>query len=152
MAIFGRLAEIVCRGWSDEWAETQAGYAAEIEEYFEPVPTFKVPLFEREVLGLDRLGEVAEAVYGSSDPAQLYLSKPPYSFEKGEGFYQLKLDLPLVDKGDIQLSRHDGHLIIRIGSFKRHVPLPRHVSRLPATEARKVEGQLTVSFKEAATP
>src|SRR5213596_387668 len=55
--------------WFEEWRASQAKILEEIEEYFAPVQVKRVPLFTHEVLGRERLDEMAKVLYGEKDPA-----------------------------------------------------------------------------------
>lgn len=136
-------------GYFSRWAETQKGYADEIDEFFQPVPTAKLPMFEHEIIGLDRLQKIADALYGADDPNRFYVEAPPYEFSKDDGLYRLKLRLPFVSKGDVDVSRFGEDVVVRIGSFKRHIPLPRSVARLVTDRASLDQDQLVITFKEA---
>ncbi len=55
--------------WFSEWHASQEKVLHEIEEYFAPVPVKRVPLFAHEVLGKQRLQELAQLLYpGTEDP------------------------------------------------------------------------------------
>src|ERR1700683_1371319 len=43
----------------EKWRELQTRVLAEIEAYFAPVPVARIPLFRNEVLGIERLAELA---------------------------------------------------------------------------------------------
>jgi len=137
-------------GYFARWARTQAHYASEIRGFFEPVPVKSLPLFEDEVVGVERLARLGGALYGDEDPARGFVAERPYEFKKQDDLYTLILRLPFVGKGDIQLSRDDEDLVIRIGTFKRYVMLPRSISRLETAGARMENGNLYIRFvKEA---
>src|ERR1700686_3528631 len=64
------LPEQVTDVYFQEWPASQAKVLKEIEAYFAPAPVKRVPLFTREVLGRDRLYELADALYApTEDPA-----------------------------------------------------------------------------------
>src|SRR5579884_2048479 len=50
-----------------EWRASQQGIIHEMQEYFAPVPVRLVPLFTHEVLGRQRLEELAQALYPDGD-------------------------------------------------------------------------------------
>ena len=55
----------------------------EIEEYFAPVPVKRVPLFAHEVLGSERLEDLAQVLYAEGeDPAAVTRTEKPYTFGK----------------------------------------------------------------------
>ncbi|MBI4268025.1 MAG: ArsA family ATPase, partial [Chloroflexi bacterium] len=51
------------------WKESQANYLKVIKESFAPLPIFTVPMFNQEVIGMDRLKMMGRAIYGDNDPA-----------------------------------------------------------------------------------
>jgi arsenite-transporting ATPase len=107
-----------------------------------------LPMFAQEVIGKDRLSEVADALYGDDDPSQFYVQSPPYEFSKRDGVRTLKLKLPFARPEDVDVSRMAEDLVIRVGSFKRHIPIPRSMQRLK-TGGAKIDGaHLTVKFVE----
>jgi arsenite/tail-anchored protein-transporting ATPase len=134
------------------WVRTQAAYVREIVEYFDPIPHSILPLFPDEVVGLERLAEVADKLYEGKDPLQSTIEAPPFQFRKEqEGSYRLEVKLPTVDSRDVELNRMGDDLIIQLGSFRRHVPLPQAVLRLEVQEAAVEEGKLLVHFSNTSS-
>src|SRR3984957_8246059 len=56
----------VMDAWFNDWHTTQEHVLREIEEYFAPVPVRRVPLFSHEVLGKQRLHDLAALLYPGS--------------------------------------------------------------------------------------
>src|ERR1700732_506239 len=79
-----------------EWRVSQGKILEEIDAYFAPVAVKRVPLFTHEVLGRERLEELARSLYGESgeDPAAVTRTEAPYTFTKVDGRYEVKLNLP----------------------------------------------------------
>jgi len=50
-----------------EWRQSQAKFLKEVEAYFDPVPMRTVPLFKHEVLGLERIRELAREMFGDKE-------------------------------------------------------------------------------------
>lgn len=135
-------------GYFARWSELQAGYVQEIREYFEPLPIATVPMFPEEVVGRAPLDTLAETLYGDSDPAQFYLDAPVYGFQKDGNAYILRLSLPFVEQKAVDITRLADDVVVRIGSFKRHVPVPRSVSRLRTAGAQMDGSTLVIRFAE----
>src|SRR5260221_14209728 len=106
------------------WKSTQAGHLASIGDFFAPVPIWKVPLFNNEILGLRELDRLGKALYGSRDPALVYYRESPYRFSNVNGEFQLRMKLPFVDSEDVDMFKHADELIVRVGGVKRHITLP----------------------------
>ena len=128
------------------WKRTQAVNLAEIESSFAPVPIRKVPLFDDEVVGIDGLLRLGEAVYGEDDPARIFFDGEPCRFEQDGDDYVVRLKVPFVAREDVELSRSEDQLIIAVGSFKRFVTLPRSFIPLEPTGAEMDGTTLCVRF------
>src|SRR5579872_6107271 len=57
------LPKAIADTWFSEWHQSQEKVLQEIEEYFAPVPVKRVPLFEHEVIGKQRLEDVGHVLY-----------------------------------------------------------------------------------------
>jgi arsenite-transporting ATPase len=137
-------------GYFREWAESQETFTRQIEEYFDPVPVTRLPLLSHEVVGTAHLDEFARLLYGERDAAALFLQAPPYGFIKTTmGDYRLEIPLPFAEKGEIDVSRQREDLVVRIGTFKRNILLPRMIAPLEASNARMEDGKLIIEFTNA---
>jgi len=136
--------------WFNEWHISQDKILREIEEYFAPVPVKRVPLFAHEVLGKQRLHELAAALYAEGeDPSAVRQTEKPYVFGKRDGVYEVQLHLPFATKGEIGLFKKGDELVIEIGTLRRHIGLPRSMATLVPARARLENRVLTVELKEA---
>jgi len=136
--------------WFNDWHMSQENVLREIEEYFAPVPVKRVPLFSHEVLGTHRLRELAALLYpGSEDPSAVTRTEKPYSFEKQNGTYEIRVLLPFATKGEIGLFKKGDELVVEIGTLRRHIGLPRSMASLSPSRARLEKGLLTVEMQEA---
>ena len=130
------------------WQLLQDRYLEEIETYFAPLPVFKVPLYEDEVSGIERLKRLGKDLYGENDPIQVFRSESPFNFYKEDGLYKLSLKMPFVTRDKIHLSKRGDELIIEVGVFKRHVILPKTIASLSPRRARFEGDNLVISFEE----
>jgi len=128
------------------WRDTQERWLQSVEEFFSPVPVWRVPLFQDEVLGVERLKRLGRALYGNQDPAKRFFTEAPYRFRKVDGKYQLRLRLPFISSEDVKLHKKLDELIIRIGSLKRHVSLPQRMRHCEPINARVRDGELVIVF------
>ncbi len=132
-----------------EWHVSQEKIRQEIEEYFAPIPVKRVPLFTHEVLGQERLEELARVMYAEGeDPAAVTRTERPYTFGKRDGHYEVRVQLPFATKGEVGLFKKGDELVVEIGSFRRHIGLPTSMSALAPTRARLENRILTVEMKE----
>ena len=132
-----------------EWRASQAKVLAEIEAYFAPVKVKRVPLFTHEMLGRERLQELARSLYGEKDdPAVVTRTEAPYTFEKMDGYYAVRLRLPFAAKGEVGLFKKGDELVVEVGTLRRHIGLPTSMASLTPSRARLENKILTVEMKE----
>ena len=129
------------------WKTTQERWIKTVEEFFDPVPVWRVPMFRDEVLGVERLKRLGRALYGSRDPAKHFFDQAPYSFRKVNGDYHLHLRLPFVSAEHVDLYKKLDELVIRVGGYKRHIALPQRVAHCDPESARVKDGELIVVMR-----
>src|SRR5215471_4444109 len=127
-----------------EWQASQKRVLDEIEAYFAPVPVRRVPLFTHEVLGRERLEELARSLYANGDdPAAVTRTEAPFTFTKTDGRYAVQLQLPFAAKGEIGLFKKGDELVIEIGTLRRHIGLPTSMASLSPGRAKLENKVLT---------
>ncbi|MER3502018.1 MAG: arsenic-transporting ATPase [Candidatus Fervidibacterota bacterium] len=129
-----------------EWKVSQQRYLEEVEASFGDLPIFKVRLYEREVVGIEALRQMAHDLYGDRDPTDHFAESKPMRIVKRGDSYWLELQLPFVEKGEVQLRRKGDELIIRVGTIKRHLVLPHILAKQEPKSAKLEEGTLRVRF------
>lgn len=136
--------------WFKEWHMSQGTIMQEIEEYFAPVPVKRVPLFVHEIVGKPRLEDLARVLYADDeDPSAVTRTEKAYTFGKNNGLYEIRLLLPFATKGEIELFKKGDELVVQIGTFRRHIGLPRSMAALTPSRAHLESRFLTVEMKEA---
>jgi arsenite-transporting ATPase len=139
--------ERVQDAYFSEWKKNQETYRKKAEEYFSPLPILSVPLFREEVLGYESLKRLAEEVYAGKNPLDHFYSGELYRLEKKDGAYRLLLKLPFASKEDIVLNTFAGELSIRLGGYKRLIPLPRPVAGARSIRAKMDGDILQITFE-----
>ena len=147
------LPDEVTHGYFATWKELQAKYRELVEEGFSPVPILDVPMFDREVVGLEMLRRMAEATYGlagdkggEGDPTRIFYAGQPQKVEQVDGSYRLILPLSFVSRERIELNRFGDELVVHIGNWKRNIVLPRALVKLEVQGAKYEQDTLVVSF------
>jgi arsenite-transporting ATPase len=144
------IPDLVTDQYFQEWRASQAKILEEIETYFAPVRVKRAPLFTHEVLGRERLEELARALYdGKEDPAAIIRTETPFTFTKRNGHYEVRLELPFAVKGEVGLFKKGDELVVQIGTLRRHVGLPTSMASLTPGRAKLENKVLTVEMKEA---
>ena len=134
-----------------EWYVSQKKFLDEVEAYFAPVQVTRAPLFPYEILGVERLKAFAERLYpGDADPAAFMRKERPYSFTKNGEVYEVRLQLPFAEKGEVGLFKKGDELVVEVGTLRRHIGLPTTMTHLQPVRARLENRILVVEMKEAA--
>ena len=133
-------------GYLKVWGNNQQKYLDLAETYFNPLPIFKAPLYDSEILGYEKLLEFGENLYQGQDPTQIFFEQKPYQFLKNDEQNSIKLHLPFITKKEIDLIKIGDELIIKIGNFKKNIVLPRAYAVLEPRKARLEEDYLLIEF------
>jgi len=141
------LPDDVTDPYFGKWKDIQADHFRTITESFSPLPILTCRLFDTEMVGLDRLHEVADTVYGERDPAAVLARTEPMRVakEKGGG-YALRVELPFTDRDDLDVLRKGEELYVKVGGYKRNVLLPQALHSLDVVSATLRDGTLMVNF------
>ncbi len=130
----------------DDWKESQRRYLKLAEEYFSPVPILPVNLLQSEPLGKRNLAKLGADIYGEHDPTQHFYHDQPYEFQQRNGQFIIRIKLPFISKETIELNRLPEEMVVRVGEFKKHILLPRHVSAYKDVKAKMEGSYLDIIF------
>jgi len=131
-----------------DWKTAQKGYLEKIQESFAPLPILKAELMSGEVVGQERLEEMASLLYKDSDPFSVYYQDYPQRIVQENGYYVLTLQLPFAHRDDVQLHEKGDQLIVRIGNLKREIFLPRVLAMAELSHAKFENHQLRIYFEK----
>jgi arsenite/tail-anchored protein-transporting ATPase len=129
-----------------KWKDIQAEHLQTVTESFQPVPILTARLFDREMVGLDLLAEMGQAVYGERDATDILHRDEPIRVKKRGTSYILSMRLPFTDRSDLDVYRKVNELHVRVGQYKRNLVLPQSLQRLEVKEATFIEDRLEVRF------
>ena len=130
-----------------DWRRAQKNYIAKAEEYFNPIPIFLVNLFKEEILGYQSLKSLADQIYGHRNPLERFFKGKPYNLIKEDGDYRMRMTLPFISNREVELNKLSDELVVRVGSFKRHILLPRQVAAAKSVKATLEGDDLLIQFK-----
>src|SRR3954468_23544258 len=134
-------------GYFGAWHAVQREQLALVESGFAPVPVLRAPYFAHEVIGPERLDELAGALFASFDAEAVLHDRLTQDLSVQNGRAELRLDLPFADKGDVKLKKIGLELIVRVDGHKRTIALPNALAGYRPTSATLEAGALTVGFE-----
>lgn len=131
-----------------EWKHVQAQHLETIRESFAPLPILTVPLYDREIIGMELLDRLGRDLYREADPAAILHTEDPVRVRKRGTGYVLSVRLPFTEKSDIDLMRKGEDLYVRVGPYKRAIMLPSSLARLEIVDAAFDDDRLNVTFRK----
>ena len=124
---------------------------ADIRAAFGALPLFEVPLTADEPVGIATLGRLADGVFGDRDPTEVLHVGPSQQIERHGRGYVLRIPMPNVELGRLELTKHGNELYVEVGTIRREVPLPLALAALEPGVARIRAGTLEIPFSSQAT-
>ena len=129
-----------------KWKGIQAEHLATVHESFAPVPILQARLFDREMVGLSLLSEMADEVYADLDASEVLFRDEPIRVRKRGTGYVLTMRLPFASRDDMDVHRRGEELFVRVGSYKRNLLLPQSLKRMTVREANFAGDHLEILF------
>jgi arsenite-transporting ATPase len=132
--------------------ESQREAMTQVEESFQGLPIRRVLTKPEEPIGVAQLAQLATDMFGdvagAIDPLATagVGSGPAIEVSGSDGWYQLSLPLPLVDRGDLALSRSGTDLVVTVGDVRRRIALPSVLQRCTTEGASFTDGRLVIDF------
>jgi arsenite-transporting ATPase len=135
-----------------DWGRVQRERAAEVVEHFDPVRVLEAPLAEDEIIGVESLAQHGGAVFGALDPAAILSCAPRVRFVRQAQGYRVHCPLPGAESAELDVAVVAGDLVVRAGSRRRAIRLPRRIAACALDSARLEGGELVVEFDAGAAP
>ena len=129
---------------------TQQRYMPEVIAQYAPVPVRTVPMFDREMIGLERLAELGTALFAEDDPTTFFYRGRPYRVRTEDGAHVLEVALPFTSREDVNISRDGDELCLQVDGLRRTIVLPHALVDEPTTGAKMEDGVLRIRFEQRA--
>jgi len=132
----------------DEWKKLQGQYLEELKAIFYNIPTFKIKWYEVDINGMAGLQRIIEDSLQVENIFKVLKITENERFEKTDKGYKLKVYVPFTEKTDFDLYEADSDIIIKIGNFKRNIPMPNVIRKYSIDKAKFANGYLEIYFQE----
>jgi len=136
----------------DQWKINQTRRRDEIRDLFDPLPLFEVPLMRQEVIGVKALTALGETLYDGCDPTERLSTEEPLRFFVRDNLHMMALRVTGVSGSNIDLAKRSDELTVRLGNFRRAVPLPHYLTGMRPRWARLEGDYLEIAFEEPQPP
>lgn len=129
-----------------KWHEIQHKHLETVDAAFQDVPRLRLRLFDDEMVGIDNLLAMAAELYGESDPIADYSAESPFRVLEEADQIVLEMDVPFVDKSDLDVFRNGVELFVEVGPYRRSFVLPDSLQRREIARASLDDSVLRVAF------
>ena len=131
----------------DEWKKVQNQYLKALNETFMDIPIYKIKWYESDINGMKYLNRVCDDSLNDKNIFKVLKTTTNEVFEKCDGGYLLKVYIPFADKTAFDLLETATDIVIKIGNFKRNIPLPDVIRKYSVNSAKLESGNLSIVFK-----
>lgn len=132
----------------DQWIELQKEYIVSLKESFAALPIYEIPWYDEELRGEGNIRRIVDDVFAESDVFESKVITERENFIQTETGYQLDVNVPGADKGDLDLYQASTDVVIKMGNFKRNIPLPNILRTYEISGAKFEDGILHISFEK----
>lgn len=132
--------------WRAGWVAAQAEVLDQVTDSFGDLEVWRSEYRASEPVGLPALADFGRQVYGDSDPLAVPAAREPFRITRTSDGAVLRLRLPFVGRGDVDLARDGDDLVVTVASYRRLLTLPAGLARHRVAGARVDEGELQVRF------
>ncbi len=133
--------------WRLQWAAAQTEILAQVRSSFDPLPTWCSTYRACEPIGLAELAAFGAELYGASDPCAVPARGAPVRVERDGQRVLVRVTLPFVERGEVDLARRGDDLVVTVGARRRILALPTGLRATRVTDARLHDGALEVTFE-----
>jgi arsenite/tail-anchored protein-transporting ATPase len=141
------IPENVQNSFFDQWKQLQKKYLDEIESVFSGIPTYRIKWYEVDINGLGGLERVVADSLQDENIFKVLKTTVNETYKKTEKGYQLDVYLPFTDKKDFDLFESGTDIIVKIGNFKRNIPIPNVIKKYSLASAKLNEEVLSINFE-----
>lgn len=145
------LPQDINNDFFNQWIVIQREYITYLKESFSALSIYKIPWYEEELRGVSNIRRIVEDVLSGKEVFEEKIITERESFKQIEKGYQLEVFLPCVDKSSIDLYQGTTDIVIKIGNFKRNIPLPNILRNYMVTGAKFEEEKLCIIFEKGST-
>ena len=131
-----------------EWVTIQKKYIAEIEACFDQIPKYYIPWYDTDLLGLAAINRICDDVFAErADLFEIKADIEGEKYEQTETGYDLKLFLPNISKDEVAVNLSGSDVIVKIGNYKRNIPMPNTLRGMAVTSAKFDQNTLVIAFQ-----
>lgn len=141
------LPESIDNNFFSQWKEIQKEYLEELNSVFTNTPIYKIKWYEVDINGIGGLERIAVDSLQDEKIFDVLKTVTNEIYEKTEAGYRLDVYLPFSDKKDFDLFQSGTDVILKIGNFKRNIPIPNVIRKYSIVSAKLNSEVLSIYFQ-----
>ncbi len=141
------IPETVENSFFDHWKQIQKKYLKEITSAFSQIPTYRIKWYEVDINGIDGLERIVNDSLQAQNIFKVLKATANETYKKTDKGYRLDVYVPFTDKKDFDLFESGTDIIIKIGNFKRNIPMPNVIRKFSIASAKLNEEVLSIYFE-----
>lgn len=142
------LPETVENPFFHTWKKIQKQYVEEINDNFSILPVYHIPWYGEEVKGVEAINKIQRECLTANDLFEAKAVTERETYEQNEKGYLLKVGMRGASKEAVDLYQSSTDVVIKIGNFKRNIPIPNVLRDYEITSAGMKEGVLSLQFSK----
>ncbi|MBU9726378.1 ArsA family ATPase [Diplocloster modestus] len=132
----------------DEWLKIQKKYITQLEESFREIPLCSIPWYEEEVRGTKAVERICKDALSGKEVFESSIQVRREQFEQVDDGYILTVFIPNARKEELDVYQTETEAVIRLGNYKRNIPLPNALKTYMITSAKLEDGKLRLRFRQ----
>lgn len=142
------LPKDIQNNFFEEWLEIQEKYITQLRESFAAIPIYDIPWYDEEVRGMKAVKRICKDSLVSNEVFDAKVITQRETFEKNEKGYLLTVSIPYAERDDLDLYQSETDVVLKLGNFKRNIPLPNVLRTFDIASAKFEEGLLRLQFEK----
>lgn len=141
------IPEDVSNSFFNQWKQLQKNYLDELASVFSNIPVYKIKWYESDINGVEGLERIVADSLQDEGIFKVLKTTENETFNKTGNGYRLDVYVPFADRRDFDLFESGTDVIIKIGNFKRNIPIPNSIRKYQLGSAKLNDGILSINFE-----
>lgn len=143
------LPKDIGNAFFEKWLEIQGRYVIQLEECFAGLPIWRIRWYDEELQGIEAVERICKDVL-LDDVFDSKTNRLREEFQENEQGYLLRVPVPYASKEEMDVYQSASDVVIKLGNFKRNIPLPDSIRSYVITSARLENDCLNMQFERVA--
>ena len=140
------LPDSLTDSFFETWKLTQRHHLNTVKECFYPLRIFEMPLYDREILGLEMLDAFGQELYNDVRPDHKLTDEPLFEVTSQGEEVHLNIQIPYGNRKDLKLLKNQHELKVHVGPYEQSLQLPAILQGLDIKRASYEGNRLSITF------